>query len=145
MLYSEEELNQLEEFLEKKEVWELLEKLDGLIAKENFDLPSFTGMIEDAIKGYKTKAMYVVPARSEYRGLIETGFAVEFESHDGSELLNDSFYKTFRGEKDIERVKSILKDGSMSLVSSNIVHKLKEMAYMGYELRQPKKDEVVDF
>jgi len=126
VLYSEEELNKLEEVLEDGKILNHLSKVDGIL--EGLELPSATEMIEDCISNYKKKSMYISKAIFTNNGeKVGTGVAIEVENRDGNGY---SVYCS-----------SVVKDGKLPI---SIVNSLLDLVYVGYQLKTAKTTDVVE-
>lgn len=129
MLYREGTLKALEDLLEDEKVDSLLQKINSVIIEAfGEDAPEIYEIIEEGISNLKKKPMYITDAKIGSSG--DVGFAIEYENSEG-ELEVESAYR----ETDSFGYKS---------VSASMLHKLREMAYCGYELRQPKDREVIE-
>ena len=89
---------------------------------DSYDADLFE-IIAEGIKSKLKKSMYIVDAKiGEDKKL---GFAIQFEDNEG-EIVDESAY--------------YVEDGKVSV---GIVNKVREMAYMDYELRQGRDREIV--
>lgn len=120
MLYSDKELNKVEEILEREESSRLISLLDGIIGDE--DLPNASDLLEFGISQYRKKLMYIVKVRIHTDGNFHMGYGIEVETNDGS-LDIPYFYKVSSVGAPID-----------------IVLKLGELSEMGYRLHGTKSE-----
>ena len=120
MLYSDKELNKVEEILEREESSRLISLLDGIIGDE--DLPNASDLLEFGISQYRKKLMYIVKVRIYTDGNFHMGYGIEVETNDGS-LDIPYFYKVSSVGAPID-----------------IVLKLGELSEIGYRLHGTKSE-----
>lgn len=126
MIYSEKELSKVEEVLEDDKICNHLSKIDEVL--EGLELPSATEMIEDCIRNYRKKSMYISRAIFTKNGeKVDTGVAIEIENNDGDGY---SVYCS-----------SIIRDEKMPV---SIVNSLLDLSYSGYQLKTSKTTDVVE-
>ena len=125
MVYSNEELERVENILESDKACKHIDALDSLIGD---DLPSASEMIENSIRNYKKKSMYISRAVFLKDGeKIGAGVAIEVENNSGDGYDVHSYYK--------------IEDGKLSI---KMVNTLLNLNYSGYELRTSKETNEVE-
>lgn len=125
MVYSKEELERVENILESDKACKHIDALDSLIGD---DLPSVSEMVEDSIRNYKKKSMYISRAVFLKEGeKIGTGVAIEVENNSGDGYDVHSYHK--------------IEDGKLSI---KMINTLLNLNYSGYELRTSKETNEVE-
>lgn len=125
MVYSNKELERVENILESDKACKHIDALDSLIGD---DLPNASEMIEDSIRNYKKKSMYISRAVFLKDGeKIGEGVAIEVENNSGDGYDVHSYYK--------------IEDGKLSI---KMVNTLLNLNYSGYELRTSKETNEVE-
>lgn len=122
MMYSEKELDDLQDILESEKVCKLMESLDNVMVDYE-SLPNVSDMVDDAICGYKKNYMRVCKAIFEKEGEERrTGYAIETEDYKD---VGYTLYKQYES-----------KNGQ---VPEEILHTLMELTYYGYQLKPTKE------
>ena len=127
MIYSKEELHKVEDILESDKAWRHIESLDNMIGDS--ELPTVSEMIEDSLRNYKKKSMYISKAIffNSKKEEVGTGVAIEIETKDGSDY--EVCYH------------SMMEDGKVPV---SMLNKLMELSYLGYILKTSKETNIVE-
>lgn len=118
---------QIEEALESPKVESLLEDLNLAFAKAlgTSDV-EFYEILEEGLRAMYKKPFYIVNARIGSEG--DKGLAIEFEAPKG-DIVTESAYR-------------VSNELGYESVSTSMVEKIREMAYLGYELVQGRSADV---
>ena len=84
-------------------------------------------IIEEGVKSLTKPSMYI--SRAKIGKSEDIGYAIEFQNNEG-DIVVDSAFRILKTDKDVEGV------------SVGMIEKIREMAYIGYVLRQGRDDSV---